>query len=333
MATLNDATISSVRDLADAIDAFLTANGFVQETAPNGTSSGDAAWSAATGNGELYVQIAWDAQSHFDIYQSTSDDGSAPGSNPGDSGIVNEVLFNGLNLTNAELWGFTNGDTASDDSEIYAHFVLEHNRDGRYVHFGFGHVEKYSVWDGGAYSYGYEWSTAGNNEEEPWNTAHRLLLDGNHTSINSAGNPPKMTIRNMDGQPASGDWGILTNSTSTLSLNDTDGNGVMKCEGYVRHGPWPMFLLHLRGNPNNGFIPLIPVEVSAHVTLGSSGQRYMLGRMRDAFVCNIGNIQPKAQLTIGGETYQFFPWAQKILDAGTDEVASRNAGVAYRVLT
>lgn len=337
MAFLNDATITTVREIADAIDTFLTANGFVQEVAPNGTTTGDASWSAATGSGELYVQMAWDSQTHFDLYQSTSDDGSAPGSNPGDSSHPSTVFFNNgstdLSISNAELWGFTNGDVAADDSEIYAYFVLEYNRDGRYAHFGFGHLEKYSTWDGGAFKYGWDWSVTGSAEQEPWNAGHRVLMDGNHTGNAPASNLSTMTIRNMDGQPASGDWAVITNATSAPGTTDGNGNSVMKCEGYVRHGPWPTHMLHLRGNPNNAFVPIIPVEIAAHTGTGNTTTRYMLGKMPEIGVCNIGNIQPKEQITLGGVTWQFFPWGSKQTNAGTDVIASRNAGIAYRVRT
>lgn len=337
MAYLNDKTITTMRSLFDAIDTFLTTAGWTQDVAPNGTTIGDAAWSIGS-PGECFVQVGWDTENHFDIYQSTGYSGPLSlGNEPGDSSHPSVCRFhNGatdLDLANAELWGFTNaGEVGVTNDEFYAYFVLEYNRDGRYCHFGFGHASKYSTWDGGAFSYGWDWSTSSTQEGEPWGSNHRVLLDSNHQGVSTTTHGGTMTIRNMDGQPASGAWAILTNATTAPATADDDGNSLMKVEGYTRHGPWPSALLHVRGNPNNAFIPIIPIELAAHGSTGSTTVRYMLGKMPDVGVCNIGNIQPKEQIVLGGDTWMFFPWGAKLLNPGTDIMGSRNAGIAYLVL-
>lgn len=324
IATLNDNAIANILELWQSINTFLSANGWtVDEAAAGSASSGDAAYS----RGDCHVQIGWDTTNHFDIHQSTSF--TAPlvlGGEPGDSGFSSRVDIGApvISLTQAEVWGYTNADTAAA-TDSYARFVVEFNRDGRYIHFGFGHLLKYNDWTGGAYKYGWTWAT-GTAAAQPWTGANRILLDSNHANTTEAQNLGTIRASGLVDQDAASNWLGVTNSNSSLG-NDTDGDPVGRAEAYSRHGPWPILMLDFRGNPNNAFLPLIPVQIAIH---RDSTSRRMLGEMRDVGVCNIGNIQPKQVITLGGDTYRFFPWGQKLTNGGSDVIASRNAGIWYR---
>lgn len=317
MSTLST-VVTSMRSLVDAMDSFMTANGFTQESAPTGTTSGSAAWSA----GEIFVEVSWTTQSILEIRQGIGYSGGLTQS----AGYNTELDLFGVSLTNGQLYGFANN--AGTATERYAHFVLEFNRDGRYAHFGFEHVEKYGTWDGGALVYGWEWS-GGAAAQDPGDANHRVLADGNHTGTANTVNLATMRLRNFLQQPANSEYACITSGTATPTA-DTGGDPVWKVEGYSRHGPWPQALLHVRGNPNNAWIPLIPVQLAVHGTAAT--RRRLIGRMRDVRVCNIGDVQPADVLNVGGVDWQFFPWGQKLTNPGSGVIGSRNFGVAYRVV-
>jgi hypothetical protein len=336
MATLQDDTITSVRDIADAIDTFLTGSaGFTQDSAPTGTASGNAAWNAASAGsntGELWLAMEWAAETTFDLHHAQGYSAPlSPGSEPGDSNHPKEVSFFGTTLSNAELFGFANN--ATNENERYAHFVIEFNRDGRFIHFGFGHIkpaDKLGGWDGGAYVYGGEWGT-GSVSYNPADQAHRLLLDSNHVQVGTTLDIATMSCRNHWNGTALSEYVGFTNTTSGSLGNDANGDPIDRAEGYARYGPWPAGLINYPGNPNNAMIPLIPVELAHRGSL-SATQRVLMARMPDIAICNIRDIQPKQQITIGSDTWMFFPWAQKLVSTTSGVMASRNAGVAYKVI-
>lgn len=331
MSTLNT-TVASMQALIDAVDAFLTGSaGFARETA--GTTGG-AVWSAAGAGanpGELYVQSILTAGDILDLRHGT---GFGAGVLTGSLGYNTEMNLDAYiaSITNAEIWGYANNHANED--RRYAHFAVEFNRDGRFAHFGFGHIDptkKRNSWAGGAYVYGWNWDTAGNAENEPWAAGHKILLDGNHTNSSNTNNVGSLTVRNFLNQPAGGQFGVMTNATAVPS-NDVAGLGVMKIAGYSRFGPEVTSNLHIRGTPNNAHFPLVRINLAAHGSTGSSTVRHPLGYMPDIFVCNIGNIQPKDIVVIGGTSYQFFPWSQKLSTLTAGVPASRHAGIAYQIV-
>lgn len=329
MATATVSNITSMRDLIDEIDSFLVAEGFTQDSAPTGTTTGTAAWSIDT----LFIQVEWSSENSFIIHQSTGYTGPiSPGNHAGDSNFPSPVEFFGIDITNARLWGFSN-DAALADGVRVANFTVEFNSDGRFAHFGWGvSPEKYNDWTGGAYKYGFQWSSGNPASEEPFNTGHRLLLDSVPAGVAPGSDLQTIRASGLPDQSASGDWLVFTSSDSSVTTTDANGNGVDKCYGFTRHGPWPAALLHIRGNPSNAWIPKIPIEI-AYKSNAQDTRAYPLGRMRNIFVCNIGNFQPREIVNLGGQDYQVFPWAQKLTEPGAGIMASRNAGIMHLVDT
>ena len=263
MAELNT-VVPSMRSLVDAIDAFLLGltNPWTQDSAPVGTTSGDAAWNSGGG---CFVQVAWTTENLLTVHQSLSHSGAGPGSEPGDSQFPSEVDFFGINLTNSEVWGFANDTAVAADR--YAYFVVEMNRDGRFAHGpGFGHLEPlYGGWAGGAFKYGWQWDPADTAAQRPWAQGHRVLLDSNHSQITAAQNMATIRASGMPFQGAGGVWLAFTDSDNSIVQLDLNGDPIDKADGWSRIGPQPHALLHLRGNPNNAFIPLPAIEVNYRV--------------------------------------------------------------------
>jgi len=337
MATFNDASITNVRELVDAIDNFLTVSaGFTQDKAPIGAGSGSAAWNAASAvgdTGELWVQVDWDAETHIDLFQSEGWSNLGGGDEDNDTNYPKVIDFFGVTLTSAEIWGFANN--ATKENERYAHFVVEFNRDGRFVHFGFGHIPptlKVGSWNGGAYCCGGFWS-GGANSYKPTAQGHKLWLDSNHVQVATSSFQPTMTLRDHnDEDNANTRYGVCSNSPTTATSNDQDGNNTQKIIGMSRFGMWPQALLNFPGNPNNAFIGMIPIQVWHRADFNDDENISELCSMADIAVCNISAIQPKEILNIGGTNWRFFPWAQKIVSTTSGVMASKNAGVAYKII-
>ncbi len=325
LSQLNDKNVTSTDDIMEAIHVWLTT------TITNTWNSVDGL--DLVGNtldldtGTCFVQFSWDTAT-IDFSQSVSSlTPVALGAEAGDVGRDSRAEFPAA-VTQAELWGFTN-DTATAGDQ-YAHFVVEFNKDGRFIHFGFGHVpaaDKYFPWSGGAYKYGGEWEELSQGDE-PWSLSHRIGLDGmpTNTTINVA----TMLATGIRDQPASSKAGMFSEA-SVATVNafvDADTDPLTCWFGFTRYGPWVSMALFQRVSPNNSAIHLIPIVIGQRV----SNAAYMpMGEQPDTKICNIGNIQPKDSITFDSETYQFFPWAQKLTLLSDQNIeASRNGGIAYR---
>lgn len=321
--------VTSMRDLMDAINTFLgttLTNNWTVDSAPTGTTTGDAAWST----GDLFVQVEWSNEDIATCHQSLGYTGpNDPGNETGDSNFPSDWDFFNVNLTNAEFWGFANDTATATDRYFYG--VVEFARDGRFIHFGFGHLEKlYGTWTGGAFKYGGEWDSGSSSVQLPWAPSHRVLMDSCNTqSLTSATNRATMRASGLINQATNGDWLAAGDATSAPSQTDANGNGIERMDCWSRNGPHHTAILNIRGNPNNAFIPFIPIQVN-YRRGGSSATRRPLGRMRDVRICNIGNIQPKEIITLGSSDWQFFPYSSKVTNPGAGIMASRNGGVAYR---
>jgi len=329
-APLHDRNIASTDALMTAVHDWLTGISFTNPWTDNGIDTGTNVAGLSIGN--LFVQFSWTG-AQIDMSQSTATSATAVfDSETGNVGFNSEVVFPAT-VTSAELWGFANDSATATDR--YAHFVVEFNKDGRYIHFGFGQIaaaDKFWSWTGGAYKYGGEWTEA-TVGWQPWNTSHRFLLDGLHTSTGSTANIATMRLTGVAGQDATSLWSIFTLATpSTVEAIDDDaGNPLSALFGGSRFGPWLSLASFQRQSTNNAAIHLMPIVVAYR----DDTLTYMpLGRMSDTRIANIGNIQPKDQITFDGDTWQFFPWAQKLTLTSDGSVpASRNAGVAYKVFT
>ncbi len=327
MAVLNDANIKSTDDIMSAIHTFLTSTLTNTWNSVDGIDTGANTMDLDTGN--LFLQFTWDGD---DINISQSTGSSTPvnfGAEVGDSGFNSNVDFP-LVVTNAEIWVFANDVAAAADR--YAYCVIEFNRDGRYLHFPIGgqmrDSDKFFVWAGGAFKCGAAFDIL-TNGHLPWSSTHRgPLLDSTHGTTTNLATMRADTLR---GQIAASKWMALTeaNPTTIDDTNDGDGDPVSTARCFGRYGPAPSMATFQRGSPNTASVNLIPLLVC----FSPSNLQYMpLGNLPDVRVCNIGSIQPKEQITIGSDTWKFFPWGQKLtLLSDQDELATRNSGIAYLV--
>jgi len=324
--TFNDRTISSTLDIMTTIHGWLTG----LATDPWNSVDGIVGSQVDLDLNNCYVQFTW-TTSDITIFQSLSSATTiTPGSESGDVGF-DSLVDSPVVITDAELWGFV----SEHATEGFAHFVLEYNKDGQYIHFGWGNepaADKFFTWTGGAYKYGYHWDVGVGNAFLPGDTAHRTCIDSNHTSSaqSTAGNLATMTASGLRGQDVNSAYLAFTSVAiaNITSKNDANADPISAGFSYARGGPWLHNAIHVPVSPNNASINLLPIVFGYRP---ADNDILPLGRVPNIRSCNIADIQPKEQLTFDGETWQFFPWAQKLtLTSGTTP-ASRNAGLAYRV--
>ncbi len=335
MAVHNDNTITSMDSLVSSIHTFLTAGSMANDWTSRGINTGTnvAGLSAENVlNGQLNIQFTWTGTTTLNIYQSLETIATAvPGSEVGDATIISKAVFP-VTVTNAELWIFAN-DTATV-GDRYAHCVLEFNKDGRFIHFGFGQMraaDKFFAWTGGAYKYGMELNTSA-SAWQPWFASHQgPLLDSKRDAGGGGSNLATMRASVLRAQSTNSVYlGFSGRTTSGLSVNDSNGNPLDLGRCFVRYGPAPAMASFHRGSPNSANVFLIPLMMCYSPETART-QTMPLGNMPDIRMCNIGNIQPKETITIGSGTWQFFPMYRKVTVTSGTEMGSRNFGIAYKV--
>lgn len=332
----NDKNITSTDDLVSSIHTFLT-TGMTFNWTSRGIALGSntAGLSADTSlTGQLNIQFTWTSTTTLNIFQSLETLMTAvPGSEVGDATIISKVIFP-ITVANAELWVFANDTTTAADR--YAHCVVEFNKDGRFFHFGFGQmrtgtVDKSFPWIGGAYKYGMQLITT-STAWQPWNTSHQgPLLDSKRAIVGAGANIGTMRASGLRDQSTNSVYlGFSSRTNGGLGVNDSNSNPLDLGRCFVRYGPGPAMASFQRGSPNSANVFLIPLQMCFSPET-SRAQTMPLGNMPDIRMCNIGNIQPKAEHIIGSGTWKFYPFYRKLTTTSGTELASRNFGIAYKV--
>jgi hypothetical protein len=268
--------------------------------------------------------------------------GAFPGNFFGDSGVGlpdSTAPFNAA-VSSARRITITNGPYTSyhfftDGTTKYIHVVVEYSP-GLYRHFGFGTIDKLNNWTGGEYAYAHRWST-GANSDNPISQGsstnpggHNVMFDigGGSTTLSDANEAGcTMHVEGLTGQAAGSKWGLFISQTTGIG-NDRQGQARINLRGGSRGGGHVAQLGFMRANILNGYIPLIPIPIW-WITGSSPVQTMLLGYAPDIRICNIGNINPGQEFTVGPDTWKVFPWTRKqFLQADTEE--SWNGGWAYR---
>lgn len=332
-------TATSLDDLFSQLSTLITGT-------PGWTLNGSI---ASTGfgfsKGNVFVQFRYDGTSpppegrSVAMYQSLGYTGTTPGNETDDSGnghfdatppvadssLDNERCIHRIGDGPFTFWFFV-GDTTD-----YVHVVVEATT-GSYRHFGFGNINKFGVWTGGEYVYGQHHS------ETPSSTssAETVLLDGLFRDL---GNPNRrraatVHIEGMPGQDAASKWGICWNSTSETGTtridDDRGGNERVFCFGGARGGAIASRFGGFTSNGSSGYVPLIPINLFYGERPTGSRIVY-LGSMADVAMVNIRNFTPGQNLTIGSDTWFFFPTTRRTTQSsGAPDDTSFTQGIAYR---
>jgi hypothetical protein len=330
---------TSQADLMSQLATFAVAQGWTQDILSTTNR-----W-LALNNGSVYVQFRWDLTNAIAVFQSLgfTGTGTAPGNQTGDSGVgaVDASAPYDAAITTQRRVQVGNGPYVShhfftDGTTKYIHCVLEYSS-GLYRHFGFGTIDKKGTWTGGEYAYGHRWAVGANSDNPrvggtgTANSGQNVMFDslggaGTSTDANEAG--CTMHMEGITGQPAGSKWGMFLAQSTTLG-NDTAGNARFRLSGGGRGGVYLHDFGFFRASLLNGYVPLNPIPIWWINTTPSPQAAMLLGFVADIRMCNIGNINPAQEFTVGADTWKVFPMTRKkFLQDDTEE--SWNWGVAYR---
>lgn len=320
-------TSTSQQDFLDKLFTFLVANGWTQDDWD--TTNKEAAIHIST----VYVSFRWDATAStggISIHHALGyTGGNTPGNHPNDSG---NGLKTGTPITSQRrLDRIGNGPFVNHyfftDGASYAHAVLEYAA-GIYRHMSFGKLEKVGDWTGGEYACGHVWDSNTFRIDDPTSAYHHVPFDAANANTYSIADT--IHAEGLPNQPAgaSGKW-LVSWAGEVGMTNDGDGNARGYAIGGVRDGFLQNAMGPYRANSNNGYVPLIPIQLWYREDFVTPDGWRLLGTAPDVRVINIGNIEPGDEFTVGSDTWKTFPFVRKQYNKDdTDE--SWNGGLAYK---
>lgn len=313
-------TATSHEDFFNQLSTFAVANGWTEDE--HDTVNDEIALSLST----IFVSFRYDNTDNISIHQALGfTPGNTPGNHPDDSGNGDKSGA----ITTQRRWNvigagpfvrhffFTDGNPGT-----YLHVVLEYAA-GLYRHMIFGEIVKLSAWTGGEYCAGHIW-TPGTNSDNLQHTGHSLLFDS-RGNVNTDG--ATLHIEGLASGPASSKWGVCFSGTAPG--NDTAGNGREALIGGMRDSFLHAAIGHIQKNPNNGFVPLIPMKIYRRLTAPAPDTWMPMGTLPDIRAVNINFMEPADEFSLGPDTWKVFPWTRKrFAQDNTEE--SGNMGIAYK---
>lgn len=303
--------------LITALFSFATSNGFTQDQLD--TSANEAALHLTAG-GNAFFSFDWDEINRIGLYHAKGyTGGQSPGGHPNDSGNgfgTDRVLL--LNETDYNYDFFSDGST-------YVHAVIETQIPAlNFVHLSFGLIEKKGDWTGGSYIAGTAWGIQSGVTTDPLDVRHNLLWEGRQSQDGDVASTVNM--ESLPGQAVSGKYGVIAGNLSFAQVgNDSDANARELVHGGMRGGFLYNHLSFLTANPNNGFVPIWPIELWYRE---DTQVMRKLGNAPDVRGVNILNLSPKEEFSVGAGTWRVYPWIQKT-DTGTGSESELENGIAY----
>lgn len=305
--------------LITALFSFATSNGFTQDQL--NTTANEAALHLTAG-GNAFFSFTWDQINRIRLFHAKGyTGGNSPGDHPDDSGNGGPGDSTRVLLLNETAYNF---DFFSDGS-TYVHAVIETQVPAlNFVHLSFGLIEKKGNWTGGSYIAGTAWGINGGITTLPFDARHYLLWEGLHDS--SGIQCATLNMEGLPNQAVNGKYGVIGGAISFLQLGiDGNGNARELVHGGMRGGFLFNHLNFLTANPNNGFVPLWPIELWYREDTQIMRK---LGIAPDVRGVNILNLSPKEEFSVGAATWRVYPWIQKT-DTGTGSESELENGIAY----
>lgn len=304
--------------LITALFGFATSNGFTQDQLDTGINE---AALHLTAGGNAYFSFDWDEVNRIGLYHAKGySGGQSPGDHTNDSGngfSGDRVLL--LNETDYNYDFFSDGST-------YVHAAIETQVPLlNFVHLSFGLISKKGTWTGGSYIAGTAWGIQSGVTTDPTDVRHNLLWEGHQ---NQSGNVcSTINVEGLPTEPVDSKYAVIAGALS-FGQRGTDGDGEqrMLVHGGMRGGFLYNELKFLAANPNNGFVPLWPVEMYYRE---SSTNWRILGTVPDVRGVNITNLSPREEFTVASDTWKVYPWIQKSA-SGTGSESGTSNGLAYK---
>jgi hypothetical protein len=328
-------------DLFSKLNTFAAANGYTTDY-HNGTNRFLALSRSADG---VYVTFYWDGVDHVALYQALGFSATyqeQPWNQANDSGNGNSVLGSISTGRHVNLIG--NGPFPTYHFFAYTnpyaiHVVLEFSA-GLYRHFGFGKINKETIWTGGAFCYGHHWAPEAGFSifDDPTNIAHSIGMDNlfqpqGGTYASNVGAGGTLHVEGLPNQPSGGKWGHACREATDDLYVGTDRASVqrVRISGSWRAGIPLAQYGWLLPDLSNGFIPIVPMLFFYHDGDASSTPNdwYYLGSMPNIGHIHLEGIDPAQVITVGADDWVAFPGVRKA-KVGSNNQESWNMGIIYR---
>lgn len=361
---INEQT-SSLADLMTKLATFVTSTaGWTGEAitgATNGvnTSTGEGAFSKAaqgTNTNDIQVAFQWDTTDpdHLAVYQYNHASGAGnydntragPWDQDGDSGNghagtadadIDDDRHVRITDTPIQYWAFAQSGASL---EQYVYVVVEYDAD-RFNHFGFGEVQKFNDWDGGAFAYGQRHQGSFNNSQAVLSGSTALLdglaADGGFPLPNNMEEfVATLQIENLPQQVANGMWAVVMGGQSSANLGtDRQSNDGVSSDtdrahfvGGFRANEIARSYGNLVPSPLSGYVPAYPIMIwywhrSPSTVYGPMGVQPNVRGIA------ITNFAAGDEITVGSEVWKVFPTRWRS-DSTSTFGTSRHQGIAYR---
>jgi hypothetical protein len=327
MAFTNQSTVSLV-DFITKLDSFLTTNGWTQDE----FTVGDGTWAVSNvGTGrEVRIVAQWDTSSpnflalyHYigGAYDSMNDpwgqiNDSGNGTNAGTLDTqIDDSRSVQITNTPVQFWAF--------EDDYYVHVVVEIST-GAYRHFGFGMLDKFNDWDGGAYCYG-QWPGAGPNYNTGVSENVLAPFDGFSSGSLVQRYTTTLHVENVGTMLAAQKWAIHGSDGMTITDQDRQASPQDR-ERLVwgaRNGPVAIPFAPQAGTDLAGNAPLTPIVVALADTTG----QIPLGQIQDVRQVSMRNYVGGNTIVVGSDTWYLFPAMEKKTSLFA---ATGNIGLAYK---
>jgi len=337
MSYINE-SVTSLQDFVTKLNTFLTGTpGWTQDQLDTGAGK----WAIhKTGTGmNLYISFRWDTSSpnHLGIYQALGyTGGNDPGNHPNDSGNgaisgTDSVIDNARNapITNSPLqyWCF--------EDDHYAHVVVE-AEENKYVHFGFGFLDKLGDWTGGEYCYGFKFYNL-NSTLAGIRGSNSFLLDGLTKDNDPSGQVDRefycatVHAEGLPNQGGSGKWAVHMGDQLSTSLgNDRAAVARIQTTCGFRGGLIARGFGRFAANSEKALIPAYPIGCF-HWDRTDDAVRF-LGWQKDVRGVNIQHFVGGDEVTVGSDTWVLFPsYFKQTGVTATGTTAWQ--GIAYKKVT
>lgn len=333
-------------DLFSKLDTFVAANGWTVDRVYNAGSP----YTKMPSYHKLscYVQFRYDGSSpaaegrSCGIYQSTGFSGTQKsGNHPGDSGngyytagtpadtsIQNDRCIRGIG-EGPFTYHFFERDDGSGDT-FYVHVAVEISQ-ANWRHFGFGLIDKFGDWDtggGGEYVYGQWMDPNGYSNSDVTFGLDAGMQLANTTGYNRCATMRVTTFPGSEQPTAT--WAAVHGVANPASTSNRDRANAQRNTVIpgMRSGPFSRPLGIFRGYPGfTGMVPVVPV--GCWMTNSTVGVKHIffIGWQADVRFCNIGDFEDGEEITIGSDTWIFFPLQKKSVVTADGSVYG---GIAYR---
>lgn len=321
------AQATTIADLFSQLETFAVAQGW--------TSNYSASDRLFLTKSTCSVAFRWASSSPTcaGMYQHTAfiNSSTDPGSHTNDSGQgavsgSDATLLTGrhIPLLNSTMtyWFF--------EDTNYIHVVVE-TSSARFIHFGFGTLDKLGTWTGGEYSYSSRIDPAGGPSNLATRPLSSWLLDGAAGVTSATTVRPFCSVIHMESMPnqtGSGKWAVAWAGGAANTGTDRGGTARANVQGGFRGGPVARIFGRYGGAVTSGLVPMYPIV--CYYDDPSNARWYEIGRMSDVRGFNVKNFSGGDEIVVGSDTWVVFPARYKTVVSNSG--GTRNLGMAYKVV-